>query len=556
MPKEPETEVSRHGDARPTGAEPGAAKRLLGCKLCRAVTFSVFLLVLAVESVILVPSARNFEANELERLEAHARSAVRAAIGREDRERPELLVRRVRALVEHPPLLGLAIRDAGGRSLAAAGEVPGVPALSFGFPAEDGVVLRARSRDGRHYDFAWRAALHGEPAIVLARLDSSHIRGELRAFVLRIAGLVLSIVAVVTSGTMFVVYRGVLHPILRLRTRMVAAAADPDSADRYRIGERPGNELGELFAAHDTMLERVAESKRADRLRAEERARYLSRHDALTGLPDRRFFLEQLEHAAVQGRGLEVMVLDLGGFRAVNDAFGQAAGDRVLGAVAGRLASALERDAFVARLEGDEFGVSRTGVRGALDSARHAERLIARITEPIEVAGGEVRLKCRIGITWAPAARGGALARLHEAELALGRIRREPRSGYQFFSPEMAEEARERQEIERELRAAIGSGAFHLVYQPKVAIAPGERGEIVACEALIRWTHPARGPVSPARFIPIAESTGLIDPIGEWALGEACAQLVRWAAQGLRAPRTAKRSAKRSSRSATASASA
>jgi len=531
------------GPEEPSRAGHGTlGQRLLACRLCRSVTYSVFLLILIIESIILVPSALNFEHTELQRLEDKATAAVRAALALDDAQRPDLLAHQVRKLVEQPLFVGLAVRHPDGSELVSAGELASLDVGLDRMLQDPGNRLRHRSGDGNRYDIAWRADMSGEPRLLLARLDSSHVGAELRAFVLRIAGLVLLIVAVVTTGTMIVVYRGVLAPILRLRGSMVAAAADPDVADRHRIGSRPGNELGELFSAHDEMLTRVAESKRTDRLRAEEHARFLAHHDALTGLPNRKFFLEHLQQVlsgtCERGESIEVTVLNLSGFRAVNDGLGQAAGDKVLTEIARRLGEAMGREEFVARLEGDEFGVARAKVRSAVDSARQAERLLARIAEPITVEDKEVRLKGRIGITTTATGCSTPQQMLHEAELALSRIRRDTRVRYQFFSPAMAEEARERQEIEQELRTAVEQRAFHLVYQPKVAIA-GSSETLAGCEALIRWPHPHWGQVSPVRFIPVAETTGLISPIGEWALREACRQVRLWSDEGYAPPRVA-----------------
>lgn len=188
-------------------------------------------------------------------------------------------------------------------------------------------------------------------------MDGGHVQTELTAFVLRIAAMIALIVGVITTGTMVVLYRTALGPILRLRRSMLLAAAEPDRADVFQVTERPRDELGEVFQTHNLMLTRIAESKRADRLHAEEQTEFLSQHDLLTLLPNRAFLVKHLREALpaarTSGEAVAVLILNLAGFRNLNEGYGQHTGNQVLRIVARRLSQRAPGD-FIARIGGDD----------------------------------------------------------------------------------------------------------------------------------------------------------------------------------------------------------
>lgn len=513
--------------------------------MCKVITFSVFLLILAIESLILIPSAHNFRREALQMLEQKVTAAVRFVLLSADAPgTPQYFQQRLLKLESDPPILGLAVLRHDGAVLARAGSAEFTDFMIDDVLRGNRDAVRRSSEWGTRYDIAWSEQTHGERLVFVASVDSSRVNLQLLLFILRIVGLVAIIVAVVTAGTMLVLYRSVLRPVLRLRRSMLGAADHPDRAEDYRIAEHPRDELGEVFTAHNEMLGRMAESKRTDRLRAEEQARFLARHDTLTGLPNRKFFLEHLQQtlslACQNGDCVVVLVLNLSGFRMINDGFGQAAGDQVLIEIARRVAAQTGPRQFTARLGGDEFGIVRVGDIKPAAAAAHAEELLCEISRPVEVTGSEARLQGRIGIAYSNSDCADAETVLHNAELALSRIRRDPQARYQFFAPSMEEEARRRQDIEKDMRLALQEKRFQLFYQPKITLgATAVDRCLAACEALIRWPHPRWGYVPPAQFIPIAETTGLINPIGAWVLREACGQIRLWLDAGFEPPRVA-----------------
>lgn len=508
---------------------PARLSDIARCRLCWRVTFAVFVLILVIESLLLIPSARRFEDEALRRLAGEAALLVEPVLQLAEMSGESASSREVAGLIGQYRLAGLALLAKEGATLMEIGENDGllVAGRRTG-PVGMMPQVIGRAADGRTVDVAWRSARAGEP-LVVARLDAAHIRGELNAYLLRIGGLVGVIVLVVTVGTMLVLQFALFRPLLALRRSALAAGAEPEDAARFRVGSRRQDEMGEVIRAHDAMLAGIAASVQRDRAAAEERARYLSHHEPLTGLPNRLALIEFLERArAIEGadRQAVLFLANVVRFRELNAGGGARRGDALLL----RLAAILKRTAsggeFVAHLGADRFALARVRRRDEED-APYAERLLRAIKSA--GAGGETEApRVRLGIASVRAGDIDPPGLLSQAEFALARTGAEGSGEYQFFSPELAREAVERQGLLRDLEQALGSGELFPVYQPKLSLAGAGRGRIESAEVLLRWTHPSRGAVSPARFIPLAETTGLIVPIGDFVLRAACAQMRAW----------------------------
>jgi diguanylate cyclase (GGDEF)-like protein/PAS domain S-box-containing protein len=264
-----------------------------------------------------------------------------------------------------------------------------------------------------------------------------------------------------------------------------------------------------------------------ERKHAEARAEHLARHDPLTDLANRMAFNECLDRtvacAAAEGKSFAVLCIDLDRFKDVNDIYGHIVGDGLLCAIAKRL-RAVCGGAFLARLGGDEFTIICTDEPQPSAAEALADRLLQAAVGDIEVAGNLIHLGMSIGVAVYPADGTETAVLLANADAALYRAKAEARGSIRFFAPEMDKQLREKRALQHDLRSAIASGELALHYQPQATI----DGDVVGFEALVRWKHPARGMVPPMEFIPLAEESGLIIPIGEWILREACREAASW----------------------------
>jgi diguanylate cyclase (GGDEF)-like protein len=267
----------------------------------------------------------------------------------------------------------------------------------------------------------------------------------------------------------------------------------------------------------------------ADRQESQARSQYLAYHDSLTGLGNRLLFKEQLEEAvkdvSVTPHPLAVLFLDLDGFKAVNDTLGHSVGDLLLKSVAAKLRDILPQTDRIARLGGDEFAILQISVTQPNSSIALAEKIIEIVGQPCSIDGHDVTVGASVGIAVARPGEMNTESFLKSADLAMYSAKSDGRGTYRMFDAEMDAIVQARRILEQDMRRALAQGDFRLFYQPLVNL---QTKRVTAFEALMRWQHPERGAVPPAEFIPVAEEMGLIVPLGEWALRQACAEAVGW----------------------------
>ncbi len=339
-------------------------------------------------------------------------------------------------------------------------------------------------------------------------------------------------------------YEDITHPDDRARVReeigRVAASRSRFTVE-YRLIERGGrqkwvsekglafySDSGELVALEGFVSD-ITEIKSY-----RERLEHQASHDALTGLANRNLLHDRLHqaiaHAERQRLQLAVVFLDLDNFKYLNDSLGHSAGDELLKMVAHRLKTCVREGDTVARLGGDEFVLVLVDQSGAEAVNHVVQRVLETASEPFFVAGREFNTSASLGVSLYPQDGGDAETLLKNADAAMYRAKAQGRNNFCFFTAEINAALHERIALEHGLRQALDRGELLLDYQPKMELSSGA---LIGAEALVRWRHPEHGLLSPARFIPVAEDTGLIVPIGEWILRTACNQVQGWRSQGL-----------------------
>ena len=350
--------------------------------------------------------------------------------------------------------------------------------------------------------------------VLLLRHSLSKALAEYETLVWLLGALGLAgVFATVILG--WLIARGITSPIARLD----AAARRVSEGHHAFVEVQSQDEVGRLATSFNRMIEAIDDRER--------KITHIALHDILTDLPNRKLFSEQLDSALARAdpdKRIAICYLDLDNFKLINDTAGHPVGDAVLKAVARRLTKFMP-GAVVSRQGGDEFAVMIPDIGADDDMLGHAERLFRCFDDPVDLNGQTLPIAASIGIAYSPDDGSDAETLIKNADLALYRAKQEGKAGYQFFEQAMDDAARKRRQLELDLRIAINQGQFELYFQPLYSL---EKERLVGFEALLRWHHPERGMVSPVEFIPLAEETGLIIPIGEWVVREACRQAAAW----------------------------
>ncbi|HMI11625.1 MAG TPA: diguanylate cyclase, partial [Bradyrhizobium sp.] len=265
-----------------------------------------------------------------------------------------------------------------------------------------------------------------------------------------------------------------------------------------------------------------------DRRRANEKIAHLAHYDALTDLPNRVLFRDQIERElrnTSRGEQFALLYIDIDEFKGINDSLGHHVGDELLKTVAARIRSCIRDTDLIARLGGDEFAVIQTAIGNITGVVEFVTRIHDAIRQPYQCLGHQLSTDASIGIALAPQDGTDLDQLIKNADLAMYAAKADGRRTHRFFEPAMDASAKARLTMEQDLRQALADGGFEIHYQPLVDLG---HNEVTGCEALLRWRHPERGMISPAEFIPVAEDTGLINELGEWVLRTACAEAANW----------------------------
>ena len=412
------------------------------------------------------------------------------------------------------------------------------------------IISGERERLERARGFLERAAMPVETLRALSEAipDQAHqvelLRSEIAEELARFDALIATHrrggVAATLRGIRETAGQATIHRA-QLLTAELQGASDARLARRTEQARR-SSDLSVITAAVSTLLNvgllglliLLARREIKERLETEEVVRFAATHDPLTGLPNRLLLAERANRAIAAakggGRGVGLLFVDLDRFKNINDALGHEAGDRLLQNVAGRVARCVRRSDTIARHGGDEFVVLIEGFLDRRDLAQVAEKILAEVSKPMTVYGKEFQITASVGISVSPADGEDLRSLLKNADIAMYRAKQQGRNAAQYYVSGMNPDSVERLELEAALRHALERNELSLYYQPKVE---ARSGRVTGIECLLRWQHPTAGLVLPDQLVPLAEETGLIVPIGQWALREACLQAQKWVAQGL-----------------------
>ena len=535
----------------------------LGFKIATA----VFCSILAVELMILIPSYFRYEEDLLARLEHAGRSIMLPGFRQQAHADDRDLLLLGRLLLKDTELTGGSIYRPDGALIGSFGEVPTIT------PSQRRSTLL--THDAERLEVVWHAVDTGIPFDLVARLDASWIAEKLDGFILRIAGLVLMISFVVCGTAMLFVGHLVLQPIVRLHRAVAAAEAQPDRPDRHIIEATGRDELQSVIRSFNRMIQKIAATLRdeseardalegmnqslearvvartkdlqeintrlerevAERKQAEARVSHEALHDSTTGLANRRLLVDRIGRALTRSRRdpdvrFAVILINLSRFRILNEGLGHAAGDVLLTEVAGRLRMLVRDNDTLARMAGDEFCLVAEGIGSIEELAVLVKRVEQAFKSPFKVLGEEIVSGATAGVAFSDADSSRSEKLLQQAKIAMQRARDLGRF-YTVFEEAMEIASPGTLRLESDLRRALDRpDSFELHYQPVMRL---DSEELTGFEALVRWRPDEGKLVSPGTFIPLAEDTGLIVPLGRWVLNEGIRQLSSWR-ESLRLP--------------------
>jgi diguanylate cyclase (GGDEF)-like protein len=510
------------------------------CRICRSLTVTAFLAVLLIETIILIPSYLNYEEDLLRNRVSIAKQSIETLLiaSNANLQQPQLQV-----LLNTANLLGVRV-EAEQQWLSVGEEVISPHDAT-------GLLRNIPGNDTNTLALAWNpGALHPEYKVE-AKLDLRGIADQLNDFVMRILGLSLLIATGVTVVIMGVLDRMMLSRLMRLRTRITSAGVDTQNPLHYISLLENHDEFGEVEEALNQMLGHSANNleklnalnlkldklvvERTQSLRATEQELEITNwYDQLTGLANRSLFEESLrryfQEPATSNQEGALVMLGIDDFRAINGLEGHNVGDLVLRAIADRLNTFSRDKGLLSRLGGDLFAVLITGKKGHFlnQVSGQVNALVKACQETICIDDNEIVCEMSAGVAIFPADGYDATTLLQHAEIAMLRSKQSEDNAIEYFAEVFGHEVQKRKDLIRDLKNALPNKELQLFYQPQF----NSERNCVGYEALIRWNRPTRGTVSPAEFIPLAESTGLIHPIGNWVLEEAIATLKKWSHEG------------------------
>ncbi len=499
-------------------------------KLSWRIAFAVFLTIMAVEASILALNLKEQEQKQLETLTETAKSAIVPLLHNRvlNPLAPPFPESAERRLIANTVIDGIAIYSTNFQLIRFAGE----PVATVLSPAKS-LQRTYRSPDGNSYEIIFRPKdLNSYAYYIVARINASSVSRNLNLHVRHAILIMLLMSGFVTTVLMIALGYWLLEPVLFLRNNLLSASANPENPNIPDSTFDPSDEIGNAIYVAQNLIRQNANNIRQIKSTAQDQIHKLAYYDTLTGLPNRTLFLQKLAEflrkTTEDGQEIQryaVVTLDLDHFKDINDSMGHNIGDAILRAVGKRLVSALPENAIVARSGEDEFAITSPLVADVLTS-RDIGRKIQSVlrAEPFKVFNENFQVRSSIGVATFPDDAKDPEQVLKCADIALNRAKEEGRDTIREYLEDFDRDVQERFQMLRHLRDAMEKEELRLFYQPQLDL---KTGKIIGAEALLRWWRPDNSKeggayISPAIFVPIAEQSGLIVPMGAWVMREAC----------------------------------
>lgn len=500
------------------------------------IALTVFATLLLVQGAVLLFTVRNNESERLDSLRAVANAGISGAMNFQDSTKAAPMgAEEAERLLLSTEIIGLAVYGQDYKPLQNFGEKATL------FPAsKTDAAATYRTNDGMIYEVMVTLHDHGVPYYVVARIDSSAVEHQMSEQIRKTITILLLMSGFVTAVMMLALGQWLLEPIMLLRTNLLNAAKNPEKPEIFRMKKETRDEIGIAIRIANDLIRQNANNLKRLRSQAEDKIHKLAYFDALTGLPNRTYFLEKLDdhirHKVVEeDRRIAVMSVDLDHFKDINDTMGHEFGDKLLEAIGRRLVKALPEDSVISRASADEFTLMVVLKPEYPDSSMLVDRIFNAMTEPVSILQERFQVRVSIGVAHCPDDGMEARQILKNADIALNRAKEEGRDTVRYYSQDFDLAVQQRFQLLRDLRSALDENQLQLHFHPQFDL---RTGQLIGAEALLRWWLPDNSKeggyfVSPAEFIPVAEQSGLIVPIGEWVLRTACAANKKWQEQGI-----------------------
>ena len=527
--------VDRDHKAALAGLATGSSQ-IWKSRLSWRITLTVFATILLVQTCVMIVTVRGYESEKLYELRKEGRAALIPSLLNTREQLSSPLPREaVDRLLRETIIKGISVYGLDYSVISLYGKP------TFLRPTAEPDRLREyRTSDNDYYEVSLSPEEIGRPYHVVLHLDARSVEPLVVNHINQTLIILFLMSGFVTSVLMIALGNWLLEPMILLRNNLLNAARNPENPDIARLKKDSRDEIGIAIRIASDLIRQNAGNLKRLRAQAEDKIHKLAYYDTLTGLPNRTYFLEKLDDSIKQKvleeeSRLVVLSVDLDHFKDINDTMGHEIGDKLLEAVGKRLVKALPSDSIVARASADEFTIMVPLTAERPDSAIFVDSIFNTMIEPISILQERFQVRVSVGVAHTPDDGIEARQILKNADIALNRAKEEGRDTVRYYSQDFDRAVQQRFQMLRDLRMAMDENQLHLHYHPQFDL---KTGAIIGVEALLRWFRPDNSKeggsfVPPAEFVPVAEQSGLIVPIGEWVLRKACETNKEWQKKGL-----------------------